>query len=149
LSHFFHVSCVFNGERPRWKNTTVPYPGTIIQITGICSHVTQDGLLAVDVDNIVLNVPTSPSSALANENEDAGASGASKKRKFRAFASDNNASSKRCAHDSAYDESPLTFASLSLPPTQKNKTDRTDDDSLLPSRIQWEKYVLHFYLRAF
>lgn len=90
-------------------------------------------------------MPTSPPSALLNETDDPGASGTSKKRKFHAFASDNNPPSKRCVLDGRDDDCVLTFAYLSLPSTQKKrKADRSDDDSILPSDIQWETYLLHF-----
>ena len=42
--HLFHhstlfQSAVFNSTRPRWKNTNIPFPGTIVLIIGQCAHV--------------------------------------------------------------------------------------------------------------
>ena len=54
------ISCIFNREHPCWKNTNIPYPGTIIHVVGVCSHIKQDSLLAMDVENIVLNVLSTP-----------------------------------------------------------------------------------------
>jgi hypothetical protein len=72
-------SCVFNGQRPRWKNTNVPYPGTIVQVIGTASHLTQDGVLAVDIENVVLTVPTSPAVDSQADNDGEQQQGPSKK----------------------------------------------------------------------
>ena len=54
------ISCIFNEEHPCWKNTNIPYSHTIIHVVSVCSHITQDSLLAMDVENIVLNVLSTP-----------------------------------------------------------------------------------------
>lgn len=66
-------------------------------MVGICSHVTQDGLLAVDIENIVLNVPPSSQTAADEEDEEGKEGSGSKKRKFCAFATKGKSAQKRCA----------------------------------------------------
>jgi hypothetical protein len=78
-------SAVFNSARPRWKNTNIPFPGTIVLIVGQCARVLDRGTLAVDIENIVLNVPVTPNSALSQDED--GDQPAGKKRKFSAIAS--------------------------------------------------------------
>lgn len=93
--HFLMSFCsaIFSSSRPRWKNTNVPFPGSIVLIIGHCSRILDGTNLAVDIENIVLNVPTSPVSALSpSEGEQAAAAG--KKRKFSAMASSKTPSQK-------------------------------------------------------
>jgi hypothetical protein len=88
-------SAIFSSSSPRWKNTNVPFPGTIVLVIGHCSRVLDGACLALDIENIVLNVPTSPTSALsASDGEQTQPSG--KKRKFSAVAS-SKASFQKCA----------------------------------------------------
>ena len=91
----------------------------------------------------MLNVPTSPPLTLQNETDDPGARDTLKKGNF-VFASDNNSPSKRCLHDSHYYDRMLIFVSVSLPSTQKKrKAERSDNESVLPSDIKWERYILY------
>lgn len=60
------LSAIFSGSRPRWKNTNLPFPGTVVQVTGLCSRVLDGTNLALDIENVVLNVPTSPNTAVSS-----------------------------------------------------------------------------------
>jgi hypothetical protein len=71
----------------------VPFPSTIVFITGHCSRVLDGGNLAVDIENIVLNVPTTPNTALSASEGEENVPGI-KKRKFSAIASSKVASQK-------------------------------------------------------
>jgi hypothetical protein len=130
-------SCLFNSERPRWKNTNVPYPGTIIHVVGVCSHVTQDGLLALDVENIILNVPSTPAVNMSASTDDSTDQTSSKKRKFSAFACVPTSTSPKFAILLSYPCSYL-FSHRSRP-TASSKPDLSDDDSVAISDIKWEK----------
>ena len=85
-----YPSATFNSSRPRWKNTNVPFPGAIVQVIGTCSRVCQDATLAIDIENIVLNVPT-PDSPTRSTSDAVNDALSAKKRKFSAFASDPKA----------------------------------------------------------
>jgi hypothetical protein len=80
------LSAIFSSTRPRWKNTNVPFPGTVVQVTGLCSRVLDGTNLAIDIENVVLNVPTSPNTAVSSS-DTAEEQTSSKKRKFSAIAS--------------------------------------------------------------
>jgi hypothetical protein len=82
----FLSSGIFSSTRPRWKNTNVPFPGTVVQITGLCSRVLDSANHAVKIENIILNVPTSPN-VPASSGETGEEQVASKKCKFSAIAS--------------------------------------------------------------
>jgi hypothetical protein len=75
-------STVFNSARPRWKNTNIPFPGTIVLVIGQCARVLDRGTLAVDIENIVLNVPVTPNSTLSQD-EDGDQPARKKKKIFR------------------------------------------------------------------
>jgi hypothetical protein len=88
--HLFHhstlfQSAVFNSTHPRWKNTNIPFPGTIVLVIGQCACVLDRGTLGVDIENIVLNVPVTPNSTLLQDKD--GDWPAGKKRKISAIAS--------------------------------------------------------------
>src|SRR5882724_8333150 len=66
--------------RPRWQSTTVPYKGAVVEVSGIASHVGLNGMLTIEIENIIPNVPQSPApSATADVCNDPGAT---KKGKF-------------------------------------------------------------------
>ena len=80
------LSAIFSSTRPRWKNTNVPFPGTVVQVTGLCSRVLDGTNLAIDIEHVVLNVPTLPNTAMSSS-ETTKEQTSSKKRKFSAIAS--------------------------------------------------------------
>jgi hypothetical protein len=65
----------------------------IVFITGHCSHVLNSGNLAVDIENIVLNVLTTPNITLSPSEGEQNVPGI-KKRKFSAIASSKVTSQK-------------------------------------------------------
>ena|ERR1700736_2235308 len=94
----FHVvSGLFNSARPRWKNINIPYPGSIVQIIGTCSHMALNGSLAIDIENIILNVPNS--TAAADSSGGDGDEGVPvKKRKFKAITTTSMSVVPKFAH---------------------------------------------------
>jgi hypothetical protein len=44
----------------RFYSTTVPYKGAVVEVSGIASHVGLNGMLTIEIENIIPNVPLPP-----------------------------------------------------------------------------------------
>jgi hypothetical protein len=71
----------------------VPFPGTVVFIIGHCSRILDGGNLALEIENIVLNVPNTPSCILSPSEGDQTAP-VGKKRKFSTVVSSKTTSQK-------------------------------------------------------
>jgi hypothetical protein len=71
---------------PRWKRTPAPVINTVVHFYGICTQISLNGLLAIEIEGITLNVGPPQLPLNTSHPPDDGGS-PQKKRRFQTFAS--------------------------------------------------------------